>query len=414
MQNSGSIRWRKFSYSGTKEICHMFFFFAFGVWSLASAYTAWRLVGPLALGTGGIFLTVLCVLVFISLPFWYWRFSRTHEASRASQVLSWTTYLGMGALNYLFLLLLLRDTLWLATLLLSKFVSIVHGQSFLAALPPAVSELSWWQATNLVIVGLAGLVVSYGVYQARKLPDIVEVSIPIAGLPAALAGLRLVQISDLHVGATIRREFVQRVVARVRTLQPDIIAFTGDVADGSVAHLRAHVAPLAELAAPHGKFFVTGNHEYYSGAESWTNEMQRLGFTVLLNQNRAVEFQGCKVLLAGVTDFSATHIMPQHKSDPAQALAQEAHCDLKILLAHQPRSVFAAARSGCDLQLSGHTHGGQFLPWNWLVPLQQPYVAGLFKHQNTWLYVSRGTGYWGPPLRIGAPSEITLVTLTSN
>ncbi|MGH7493772.1 MAG: metallophosphoesterase [bacterium] len=391
----------------------MFFFFAFGVWSLASSYTAWRLLGPLVLGTWGKILAVFGVLVFIFLPFLYWRFSRRRESSPASLLLSWITFLGMGVLNYLCLLLLLRDALWLVASLLSRFVSSVYGQSFFAALPLSGADSNWWETTNLVILGLAGLVVSYGVYQARKQPGVVEVHIPIEGLPAALAGLRLVQISDLHVGATIRHKFVEKVVERVRTLHADIIAFTGDVADGSVAHLRAHVAPLAELSAAHGKFFVTGNHEYYSGVESWTLEMQRLGFTVLLNQNRLVDFHGSKILLAGVTDFSAGYILPQQESKPARALAHEVKCDLKILLAHQPRSVFAAADNDCDLQLSGHTHGGQFLPWNWLVPLQQPYVAGLFKHKNTWLYVSRGTGYWGPPLRIGAPSEITLITLTA-
>ncbi len=389
----------------------MFFIFALGVWSLACSYTAWRLLGPLALGTAAKFFAVFCVLAFIFLPFFYWRFSRRHESSRVSQILSWITFLGMGALNYLCLLLLLRDTLGLGVFLVSKFAALVHGQPELSAALPAGVVSNWWQASNVWILDLTGLLVSYGVYQARKKPNLVAVSIPIAGLPEALAGLRIAQISDLHVGATIRHAFVRKVIARVNSLQADIIAFTGDVADGAVVDLRPHVALLAGLSARYGKFFVTGNHEYYSGAEAWVQEMQRLEFTVLLNEHRELDIHGHKILVAGVTDYSAGHILSRHQSHPAQALAHEGACALKILLAHQPRSIFAAAQNGCDLQLSGHTHGGQFLPWNWLVPLQQPYLAGLFKHEKTWLYVSRGTGYWGPPLRIGAPSEITLITL---
>src|SRR5262245_1187773 len=202
----------------------MFFFFAFGVWSLASAYTAWRLLSPLALSTWGNFLAVLGVIVFIFLPFLHWRFSRRHEASRASQILSWIAFLGMGTLNYLCLLVLLRDALWLAALLLSKFVSVVYGQAIFSALPPTVTGQNWLHAIMVLIVGLAGLLVSYGVQQARKQPRVVDVKIPIEGLPTALAGLRLAQISDLHVGATIRREFVQKVVARLSSLHADIIA----------------------------------------------------------------------------------------------------------------------------------------------------------------------------------------------
>lgn len=389
----------------------MFFILALGVWCLACSYTAWRLLAPLPLGTFGNLLSVLGVLIFIFLPFIYWKISRRQESSLWGRALSWATFLGMGLLNYLCLFLLLRDALWLGGSLLSKFVSVVYGRALEIAALPSLPGLDWWQATNLLIAGAAGLVAGFGLYQARKRPAVVRVNIPIAGLPAALADLRLVQITDLHVGATIRRPFVQTVASVVNDLRPDIIAFTGDAADGAVESLREEIAPLRELLAHHGKFFVTGNHEYYSGAEPWLGEMQRLGFTVLLNENRVVDFNGVKILMAGVTDYGAAYLMRAHRSDPARALSGAENCSIKILLAHQPRSIFAAARSGCDLQLSGHTHGGQFIPWNWLVPLQQPCVAGLFKHEKTWLYVSRGTGYWGPPMRIGAPAEITLITL---
>ncbi|MDZ7307792.1 MAG: metallophosphoesterase [candidate division KSB1 bacterium] len=219
------------------------------------------------------------------------------------------------------------------------------------------------------------------------------------------------QISDLHVGDTITAAFVKKVVAAVNRLAPDVIVFTGDLADGGVAHLREDVAPLAQLSSRYGKFHVTGNHEYYSGAEAWLAEARRLGFTVLLNEHRVVTHGSSRVLIAGVPDFGAGPFVPHHDSNPAQALANAPPAELKILLAHQPRSIFAAARAGFDLQLSGHTHGGQFFPWNFLVPLQQPYVSGLHRHGNTWIYVSNGTGYWGPPIRLGAPAEVTVIKL---
>ncbi len=263
--------------------------------------------------------------------------------------------------------------------------------------------------TNLAILGLTGAILLYGVYAARRRPKIVEVDVPLSNLPEDLARLRIVQISDLHVGPTIKRDFVEKVVAQVRSLAPDIIAFTGDLADGSVNDLRHEVEPLMKLSARYGKFFVTGNHEYYSGAKPWIVEVQRLGFTVLMNEHCVIQHGRSRLLLAGVPDFNAGHMLAPHHSDPVAATANAPTTDLKILLAHQPRSIFVAAQAGFDLQLSGHTHGGQFFPWNFLVPLQQPFVAGLHRHQNTWLYVSCGAGYWGPPLRLGASSEVTVI-----
>ena len=388
----------------------MFFLFAFGVWASASCYTAWRLMAPMALSAMGKFTAALAVLAFIFLPFLYWRVYRRHESSPGSKTMSWLTFLGMGALNYLCLLFLLRDAVWLAATGAAKIISVAYGETGAAGAVHA-AEMDWWRTTNYVVLGMTGLILAYGVYQARRRPRVVTVRVPVAGLPQALAGLRILHISDLHAGPTIRRDFIKGVVQAANRAQADLVAFSGDVADGSVAHLRPEVAPLQELSARYGKFFVTGNHEYYSGVEPWIAEMRRLGFTVLLNQNQVVPVNGQRVLVAGVTDFGAGGILPHHHSDPDRALAGAEDVALNILLAHQPLSVVVAAQHGCQLQLSGHTHGGQFLPWQWLVPLQQPYLAGLFKHQDTWLYVNRGAGYWGPPLRIGAPSEIAIIEL---
>jgi hypothetical protein len=249
---------------------------------------------------------------------------------------------------------------------------------------------------------------------------VVTVDVPIANLPAALQGFRIVQISDLHVGPTIRRDYLQRVVSTVNALDADMVALTGDLVDGSVSELAPHVAPLAELTSTHGSYFVTGNHEYYSGAHAWIAEFRRLGMHTLLNQHvvlthrPAEDADGAKLVIGGVTDYNAGHYDPAHRSDPQKAIAgAPPDAGARVLLAHQPRSASAAADAGFDLQLSGHTHGGQFLPWKYFVRFQQPFVAGLDRLHNLWIYTSRGTGYWGPPNRFGAPSEITLIRLVA-
>jgi len=253
------------------------------------------------------------------------------------------------------------------------------------------------------VVSGAALLTLVGIVVARR-PRVVRVTVPIADLPTDLAGFRILQLSDLHIGPTIRRPFVDAVVDRANALRPDLVAVTGDVADGLVPELREHVAPLGRLRAPHGAYFVTGNHEYYWDVRGWTRELERLGIEVLSNEHRMVVRGEGRLLVAGVTDLSAA-------SDPAAAVAGAPPSDVRVLLAHQPRSAFAAQAAGYDLQLSGHTHGGQYFPFNLLVRLFQPFVAGLHRLESMWLYVSRGTGYWGPPLRLGAPAEITLLEL---
>jgi uncharacterized protein len=191
------------------------------------------------------------------------------------------------------------------------------------------------------------------------------------------------------------------------------VAITGDLVDGKVSELARHVAPLAELQSHHGTFFVTGNHEYYSGAHAWIVELRRLGLTVLMNEHVVLRHGAgsADLILAGVTDFSAHHFDEAHRSDPVAALRGAPANAVSVLLAHQPRSAVAAEKAGFDLQLSGHTHGGQFWPWNLFVRFQQPFTSGLRQLQNLWVYTSRGTGYWGPPKRFGAPSEITFLRL---
>ncbi len=314
----------------------------------------------------------------------------THRAHHPLRV--WSGLIAIGFFSSLLVLTVLRE----AVLLLARL-------------------LPWGDIANISAAAvplLALLATAVGFANARRRPAVREVKVPIAGLPAGLDGFSIVQITDLHVGPTIRRPFVQQVVETTNRLQPDLIVVTGDSVDGSVAELQPHIAPFAELSARHGVYAVTGNHEYYSGATAWINELRRLGLRVLMNEHVVVEHRGSALVLAGVTDFSAGAFDARQASDPERALrGAPAGARPRILLAHQPRSADAAARAGFDLQLSGHTHGGQFLPWRWFVPLQQPYVAGLHRHGPLWVYTSRGTGYWGPPKRLGAPSEITRVVL---
>jgi predicted MPP superfamily phosphohydrolase len=194
----------------------------------------------------------------------------------------------------------------------------------------------------------------------------------------------------------------------------DVIAVTGDLVDGSVAQLTAHTAPLAGLSAPQGVYFVTGNHEYYSGEADWTTEIRRLGLRVLKNEHVVLRQNHATVVLAGVTDWTAHYFDPLQRSDPGAALrGAPQDADVRILLAHQPSSAPGAAAAGFDLQISGHTHGGQFMPWNFFVRFFQPFTVGLYRLETLWVYVSRGTGYWGPPNRFGVGAEITHLRLVA-
>lgn len=312
----------------------------------------------------------------------------------ASDRLTWAGMLCMGLFSSLLMFTLLRDLLLL-------------GARLAGAGMPAVAA-GTAAAVPLLALGATLL----GLVNARRTPRVRRIDVPIARLPAALEGFRIVQISDIHVGPTIKRDYLQAIVDRVNALQPDVVAITGDLVDGSVRELADHVAPLAMLRARDGAYFVTGNHEYYSGVHGWTAELRRLGVRVLNNEHVVLRRHDAALVLAGVPDFSGHHFDRAHRSDPAQALRGAPPAAVKVLLAHQPRTAPAAAQAGFDLQLSGHTHGGQFFPWSLFVPLQQPYTAGLHQLGRLQVYVSRGTGYWGPPKRIGAPSEISELRLT--
>jgi predicted MPP superfamily phosphohydrolase len=367
------------------------------LWLIVSlpGYIGLRLLPPLAAGSaagivlGALVLTAACMLVPLSLN------TRAFKNRTWADGLAWIGLIGMGFFSSLFVVTVLRDVF-----LLGARLALPGPQATALSIPSA----RW-------ALGITTLCTFVGFIIARR-PRLVYVDIPVAGLPAGLHGFSIAQITDLHVGPTIKRGFVERIVARVNDLEADVIAITGDLVDGTVEDLSSHTAPLAALSARHGVFFATGNHEYYSGERAWTEEIRRLGITVLKNQHVILRHDGTPLLLAGVTDYGAHHFNPAERSDPTAALAGAPRdSGPKILLAHQPSSAEAAADAGFDVQVSGHTHGGQFWPWNLFVRFFQPFTSGLNRLRNLRVYISTGTGYWGPPNRFIVPGEITRIRL---
>lgn len=334
--------------------------------------------------------------------------TRRSTGQVAGSFFAWAGFLSLGLFSWLFVLTVLRDVLLLLVYLVNEGYQLFTTTELL----PAATLNAWGSTSATLIPLLAGLAVLIGLINARRTPTIKNVKIAIPGLPQALEGYCIVQLSDIHVGPTIRRKKIAAMVARANTLGAQAIVLTGDLVDGSVQELRNHAEPLGDFQAPDGVYVVTGNHEYYSGADAWIAEFSRLGLTVLNNQHRVIEHQGALIVLAGINDHSAARFNHSHASNPVAALhGAPEQAAVRIMLAHQPCSAAIVEPCGVDLQLSGHTHGGQFWPWKYAVPIYQPFIAGLHRYGNMQLYISRGSGYWGPPMRIGAPSEITRIRL---
>ncbi|MEV6576956.1 metallophosphoesterase [Streptomyces sp. NPDC051582] len=249
--------------------------------------------------------------------------------------------------------------------------------------------------------------VAQGTYGVLRGPRVKRVRVPLAKLPRAAHGFRIAVVSDIHLGPVLGRAHTTRIVETINRTQPDLIAVVGDLVDGSVHDLGPAAEPLRGLRARHGSYFVTGNHEYFSGAGQWVDHVRELGLTPLENARRPLPYFD----LAGVNDVAGE--TEGHGPDFTAALGDRDPARAAVLMAHQPIVIHDAVRHGVDLQLSGHTHGGQLWPGNYLAELANPTVAGLERYGDTQLYVSRGAGAWGPPVRVGAPSDITVVELAS-
>ena len=348
-------------------------------------------------------ITAAVVALFVSISITTWlRFA----APALSNTLAWVSmpWLALAGITFVALVLIdaVRLVLWLtrkATRAPAREVSLSRRR-FLA------------RVTGGTALAVGGTSMARGMLEARGTHEVVDVEITLAKLPPELDGFTIVQLTDLHVGLTIDRAFVQKVVDHANRLAPDLIVLTGDFVDGRVEDLRDEVAPLRELRAGHGVYAITGNHEYYSGADPWIAEISKLGVRYLRNERVPIGDARASFDLAGVDDYSARG--EGHGEDLAKATAGRDPTRALVLLAHQPRQVRRAANFGVDLQLSGHTHGGQIWPWHYAVLIQQGgLLAGRYDIGGTQLYVSRGCGYWGPPVRLLAPLEITRVILRS-
>jgi predicted MPP superfamily phosphohydrolase len=271
------------------------------------------------------------------------------------------------------------------------------------------------RVVSAVVLLIALVLLLWGYAEAMRTSRVRRIDVTLPRLGAALDGLRVVLLTDTHYGPIDRARWSRRVVDVVNSLDADVVAHTGDIADGEVSERRAQAAPLADVRAALARVYVTGNHEYFSGAQRWVEHMAALGWEALHNRHVLVERGGDRLIIAGVDDRTAAGSgVPGHHADHEAALAGTDPDLPVLLLAHQPRQVAGAAAHGVDLQLSGHTHGGQMWPFHYLVRTDQPVLQGMSRHgERTQMYTSRGTGFWGPPFRIFAPSEITLLTLHS-
>ncbi|MFI1250925.1 metallophosphoesterase [Streptomyces anulatus] len=265
------------------------------------------------------------------------------------------------------------------------------------------------------VLGVAAVLLARGYAEARRVPRVRRLDVELPRLGAGLDGTRVVLITDTHYGPLDRARWSARVCETVNTLEADLVCHTGDIADGTAERRRAQAAPLGTVQATRARVYVTGNHEYYSEAQGWVDLMGELGWEPLRNRHLLLERGGDTLVVAGVDDVTAESSgLAGHRAHLAGALQGADPGHPVLLLAHQPKFIDRAAAHGIDLQLSGHTHGGQIWPFHYLVRLDQPAVAGLSSHGvRTLLYTSRGTGFWGPPFRVFAPSEITLLVLRS-
>jgi predicted MPP superfamily phosphohydrolase len=318
------------------------------------------------------------------------------------RVVSWTGSLGMAVWATFVIISLPIDLVHLLSLLMSHFVSVPSDADARQAL---------WHLVSIGVFGFSFLLVGIGFFQVLLGPTVKRTNVKIDGLAEPLRGLKIAQISDLHVGTTIRKGYVGQVVERTNALKPDLIFFTGDIADAHASSVGVHLLELKKLNPRLGSFYVTGNHEYYWNPVALIELMKAAGLIPLFNDNVILSVGTAQLLVGGVTDPAGEHSLPGHTPDAAKAIATNVVPDLKILLAHRPDACNEAEPLGFDLQFSGHTHAGQFFPFSLFIGLVHKYSRGLYRHGRMWVYVNPGTGYWGPADRLGVAPEISLVTL---
>ena len=364
-----------------------FLVIAIAVFSVLFLFLGFRLTG---IGYYSWWIAAVSVSVLLLYPLvWYGVLSEMSDKALRAVV-----HFDMGLLGIVTAFLITRDLIFLPVKLFK----------------PDLANTAFSMPAMLIIATAGFVLLIFGYWKARQGPQIVKVRVPVANLPAALENFTILQISDLHAGAGINRAYVEKVTRQALDLKADVIVLTGDIADGDFEKYKSHVEPLARLAGNAPVLYITGNHEYLRDSEKWIEHFGQMGFQILMNQHTLISKANSSILFAGVIDPAVKEIRPNDGPDIEQALSASPVSDLKILLAHQP-NIAQQASKHFDLQLSGHTHAGQFFPWNLIIKLLQPYSGGLKKCGPMWVYTNAGTGFWGPPLRIGTTSEITILEL---
>jgi predicted MPP superfamily phosphohydrolase len=355
------------------------------------AYLCWSL----ALAPWAAPILALPFLLIWLLPVLYWRGNREHRGAVAD-LFHAAAYVSMGLLNFLFFITIGRDLM-------------VGGARVFGA-TAAADRIVAAGATPILLATLAAVL--FGALVALRGPRVHKVSLTIPNLAQPLKGMTIAQISDLHIGPTIGIRYVESVVRKCNALKPDLVVLTGDIVDGPLKRLGDVAGKLGDLESTFGNFFIVGNHEYYAGAAGWMDFFRNLGMRVLANESVTLKRGDANFVVGGVLDPAARMFGDKNGPRPDLASAPEVETSLRVLLAHNPKIAPLGAAAGFDLQLSGHTHAGQFFPWNLVVHLvHAPHVAGASKEGKMQVYVSPGTGTWGPPIRFGTRPELTLLEL---
>lgn len=364
-----------------------FFFIALTFFTLVFLFLGYRLTGI------GIASWILAGIPF-GLLLSYMLLFRERLTKKWDQVFRSLVYFSMGFISFVLGLLVLRELLYVLFLVINS---------------PFPIELISTKAT-ITILFTAVFIFVYGYWNAMRGPQIVAVSIPVDGLPEELQGFSIIQLSDLHLGLGVNSKFVENVVKLTLSIDANILVMTGDMVDGSFHDYKESANSFSRLTQKLPVLYVTGNHEYYKDGQLWVDHFSQLGIKPLLNEHVAVQLNGKTILFAGVTDPAERMVRPKSKPSISQALENAPPSDVKILLAHQP-NIATEAAPHFHLQLSGHTHGGQFFPWIFIIRFFQKFPKGLMKSGAMWVYVNVGTGFWGPSLRVGTSSEISLIRL---
>ncbi len=386
------------------------------VLSIGSVYISLRLIPRTSLRGWKKFLAyILCYIPLINVPVRH----MVRQLSRAGEavpywldVMLYISHILIGSLSVVAMVVFAYDVFLIGRWIWRRTQkSSAKQESVTSTAAPNASRRMFLQnSISAGLVAAGGSLVTYGVSEAVGMPEIKHITVPVRNLPQEFHGYTIAQLTDLHINKPVPPTRLTKIVEKINALQPDAVVVTGDLSDSYPEQVHEEMEPLRHLSSKDGTFFASGNHEYYTDIDGWLKEVARLGMTNLQNEHRVIERNGKRLLMCGVSDLMSARYS-NHKSDPVRAQRGSREGDIKVLLSHQPQSIYAATKLGYHLQISGHTHGGQIFPWTYVTDLVQPYLHGLYQVEDTQLYVSRGTGYWGPPIRIGAPAEVAFLKL---